>query len=79
MTAAKDPGFIKIVTEVAVLMEGRELFDESVTRIRIDDEGGGEFVVISQTKDASAQIKIDPHEWPTVREAIDEMLARCRA
>lgn len=71
--------YVKIITEVAVVMEGRELYDEATTRIKIDDEGGGEFVVVSQCSKQPGQIKIDPHEWPTVREAIDEMLARCRS
>ena len=70
--------YVKIVTEVAVVIEGCELYDEATTRVRIDDEGGGEFVVVSQCIGKSSQIKLDPHEWPAVRETIDETMARCR-
>ena len=51
-----------------------------MTTIRIDDEGGGEFVVLEQENDTGPvhQISIDPEEWPTLRKAIDDAVKQCR-
>ena len=40
------------ITEIAVHLEGDSpVFGESATRVRIDDEGGGQFVTIQQETD----------------------------
>ena len=67
-------------TRIVVLRKGAELFDESATSIEIEDECGGEFLMISQSPDAGTQkIKFDPQEWPHIRAAIDRLAAECRA
>lgn len=52
---------------------------ESATFVSISDEGGGDFVEVSQTpSDRLNQIiAIDPDEWPMLRRAIDQMIAAC--
>ncbi len=65
---------------IVVLREGVELFDESATTIEIEDESGGEYLVISQSHtDAHSSLKIDPAQWPHIRAAIDQLAAECRA
>lgn len=67
-------------TRLTVTKKGAPIFDASSTTIEIDDEGGGEYLVISQNPDSGEQrIKIDPAEWPAIREAIDRMIVECRA
>lgn len=68
------------ILAVIVTPEGESIFCESATTIRIEDESGGEFVVIEQHPDSrdAQQIAINPEEWPMVRAAIDDMVSRCK-
>ena len=67
-------------TRRTVTKKGAPIFGASATTIEIDDEGGGEYLVISQHPDSGEQrINIDPAEWPVMRAAIDRMVAECRA
>ena len=56
------------------------MFAEQMTRIEIEDESGGEFVVVRQdTQEHGEQrIAIDASEWPAIRAAIDAAIAACR-
>lgn len=49
------------------------------TNIKIDDDGGGEFIVLKQpfarTDLSASGIAISPDEWLTLKAAIEEMLA----
>jgi hypothetical protein len=60
---------------LVLLPDGEPIFHERATRIEIDDEGAGEFVVLHQH---DGKAKIDPSEWPALRDAIDRMVAECR-
>ena len=68
------------ILAMIVLPEGEAIFCERATIIRLEDESGGEFIVIEQHPDAkdAQQIAINPEEWPTIRAAIDDMVARCK-
>jgi hypothetical protein len=67
------------MTRFVVLPKDTPLFSRCATMIEIDDEGGGEYLVISQHPDAGSQrIKIDRTEWPDICKAIDRMIAECR-
>jgi hypothetical protein len=50
-----------------------DLYDEPVVEIRIEDEGGGPFLVVkSQMENAKpGELGIDKSEWPTLRDAIE--------
>lgn len=63
------------VTRLHVLPEGEPLFDVRGFRVEIDDEGGGEFVIVSEF---GGNIRIDAKEWPALRKAIDRMVKECR-
>jgi hypothetical protein len=59
-----------------VLPEGEPLFNQRAIRIEVEDEAGGEYVVLRQEDDG--KICIEPNEWPELRAAIDRMIAECR-
>ena len=72
---------IERTTRIVVLPPGEPLFSELATEIEIQDEAGGEFVVIRQcrdTADKAGEIKVDPEEWPELRAAVDRMVAQCQ-
>lgn len=64
------------ITQLTVAPEGADLYDERSTRIDIDDEGGGEFVKVTQYSCATG-IQIDANEWPVIRAAIDRLFEEC--
>ena len=73
--------YVSRVTELTVTPEhSTEVFGEHVTVVKIDDEGGGEFVIVQQHPDdpRPGMIQITPGEWPALREAIDQLVAACR-
>ena len=67
------------VTRVHVAPEGEPIFCERGYSVEIDDEAAGEFVVVRSQCDGDGKISIDPCGWPALREAIDTMIAECRA
>ena len=64
---------------LVVVRRGMASWHESATFVSISDEGGGDFVEVSQTpSDRLKQIiAIDPDEWHMLRRAIDQMIAAC--
>lgn len=71
--------YVQRVTEITVLPAGLSPSSERATRIKIADEGGGEFVEVEQIHSSfvSGLTRIDPDEWPHIRDAIDKMIANC--
>jgi hypothetical protein len=59
-----------------VLPDSEPIFHERATRIEIDDESGGEYVVVSQNE--NGKVTIDAAEWPVLRAAINRMVKQCR-
>jgi hypothetical protein len=51
-----------------------------MTTIRIEDEGGGEFLVLEQENDTGPvhRIAITSDEWPILRQAIEAAFKHCR-
>lgn len=72
--------YIERVIKVVVLPDGEPIFSEHATEIEIQDEAGGEFVVVRQTygSEGKNEIRLTDEEWPMVRAAIDRMMARCQ-
>lgn len=67
------------ITSLIVLPEGEALFSERASVVRIEDEAGGEYVVVSQESvPGRGNIAINPEEWPALRDAIDRMVKECR-
>jgi hypothetical protein len=65
-------------TGITVMPKGEQIFSIKSTHVSIDDEGGGEFVRISQTADTDTYITLDPEEWPAVKAAVDELIKEVR-
>lgn len=66
-------------TKITVLLKGEPIFNKGSTEIEIVDEASGEFLEVSQCDDFyDGKIKIDTHEWPTLRAAINKMIKECR-
>ncbi len=69
--------YVTRVTQLTVAPEGAAVFSEDATTITIEDEGGGEFVIVSQPgRDKDIGIMSD--EWPAIRDAIDRMIQETR-
>lgn len=67
------------IVKICVAPKDVPIFEQGVTFIEIADESGGEFVEVSQHHDeGKAAVKINPDEWPIIRDAIDEMVLKCR-
>ena len=68
------------ITRMTVAPEGKPLFSEQATHVEIDDEGGGEFIVITQCHDSGEvdRIAIDKAEWPHIRDAVNELMKGVR-
>ena len=69
----------KRITRVTVAPKGASIFDQTVMQDEIENEGAGEYVVVisNEGRARPGVIGINPDEWPLLREAIDEMVARC--
>jgi len=66
------------VTKLTVAPKGKPIFDESATDIYLEDEAGGEFVIVEQYNEGYGKVAIDVYEWPTIRAAINKMIAKSR-
>jgi hypothetical protein len=71
-------GYISRVTQRTVLPEEEPIFSEMAFRLTIDDEGGGEFLVVESESEAYGKIAISKEDWPILCEAINKMLRDCR-
>ncbi len=63
-----------------VTTKGGGILESTAIEVSIDDEGAGEFIVVSQIgaiRDGNA-VAINPEEWPALRSAIDMMIKECR-
>jgi len=64
---------------IAVMPTDDPIYSEAVTTVSIEDESGGEFVIVDQSNGGNyGKIAINPEEWPTLRNAIDKMITECR-
>ncbi len=69
------------ITKIVVSPKGEPIWSEQATQIEIVDEAAGEFVKVTQEgghTDLAKSIGFDPVEWVTIREAIDDMISKCR-
>lgn len=64
---------------IIVMPVGEAIYADSATIVSIEDEAGGEFVLISQDAGDYGKIAVNSEEWPVLRDAIDKMIAECRS
>lgn len=69
------PKYEARISKITVNKPGEALFSETATNIEIDDEGGGEYLKVSQT---TGSVLITPEEWAVIRQQVDEMILNCR-
>jgi hypothetical protein len=55
--------------------KGAGINDERATLIELSDEGGGEFIEVTQ---AGGGIRFDKDEWPWIRERIEVVMKSVR-
>ena len=67
-----------MIREVSVLVgpEDEPIFSERMFRISVEDEDGGEFLVLSNND--GVEIRMDPDEVEELTEALNLMAKRCR-
>ena len=63
-------------TKVTVVRQGQAICDESAIEVEIVDEAAGEFLAMRQA--GGSPIEIDPDQWPSLRQTIDELFSECR-
>lgn len=69
------------ITRLTVGMEGKQIYDPASTDIELDDEGAGEFLVLTQhpdDKDGEQRLRFDPKEWDAVVEAVEQLKKEIR-
>jgi hypothetical protein len=72
---SEETDFVSVISAVTVLHRGGSLNDDTATRISLDDEGAGAFVVVDQDSgNSEGKIQITPDEWPEIRRAIDALM-----
>lgn len=75
--AGKETAMQARVTRVTIAPKGETVDSSEATHVAIADEGGGEFVAISQPFSGHG-IRINIGEWERIRVAVDDAIARCR-
>lgn len=66
-------------TQLTVMPEGGATYDVGTYTITVDDESGGEFLVVEEVQEnGTGNIRIDRAGWPELREAIDRMMGELR-
>ena len=66
------------VTQITVGPEDCYLYSEWGHTVKIEDEGGGEFIVVKDHCEEYGKIGIDIKDWPALRAAINRMAKECR-
>ena len=66
-------------TQLTIAPEGLPIYSEQAFIVTIDDDAGGEFLLIRSNIEslAAGTISVAPDEWPALREAIDRLIAEC--
>ena len=80
-TSKEKPSFVSFFTSVIVAKNkavsdvGEMLYDENTTKISLEDEGGGAFLIVEQDYNgAIQQIRLDVDEVDTVFSAIKQLV-----
>lgn len=64
------------VTKMTVGIVGEPTFDELAIDIEIEDEAGGEYLVLTPKGEALSIVSVE--HWAVLRDAIDKMIATLR-
>jgi len=69
-----------VIKSLVVLPKNRPIFDEMATEVRIEDEAGGPFIVMSQHNSANEKdtLRLDEEEWPLIKYAVERLIKECK-
>ncbi len=69
------------ITQLTILPEGEPIFSEQAVNVRIEDEAGGEYVVIDVRDDDAKPgvVPINPDQWPAIRAAVNRFFKDIKA
>lgn len=64
------------ITRMHIIPEGEPIFTEKGYTVEIDDESGGEFVIVKDGSIStdSVGVRIDPKDWIEVRAAVNDLM-----
>lgn len=63
------------ITRMHIIPEGEPIYTEKGYTVEIDDESGGEFVIVKDGSTADgAGVRIDPKDWIEVRAAVNDLM-----
>ena len=70
--------YIQTIKSIIVYPEGEPWFHELATEVSIEDEGGGYYVVLTQSPDnpEPGQVRLDPEELDVVYSAAKQLLTQ---
>jgi hypothetical protein len=70
--------YVQTIKSIMVYPEGEPWFHELATEVSLEDEGGGYYVVLTQSPDAPepAQVRLDPSELDAVYSAAKQLLTQ---
>ena len=72
------PALEERVTRIHLARPGESLYADLGFVLELDDEGGGEYVVVRAQEEGDGVVRIDPGEWPALRATIDYLIQTCR-
>lgn len=75
---SNDAEYETLVTRITIVPPGEPIYHRRAWSVEIDDDAAGEYLVVRSMDDESKEIRIDPSEWPHLREAVEAMAAKCR-
>jgi len=65
-------GYTTHIVAMIVAPKGQHIYSEQATRVEIQDDAAGPYIELSQE---DGKVRIDPEEWPELRDAIETMIA----
>jgi predicted DNA-binding transcriptional regulator YafY len=70
--------YIQTIKSIMVYPEGEPWFHELATEVSLEDEGGGYYVVLTQSPDCPelGQVRLDPEELEAVCAAAKQLLTQ---
>ena len=66
------------LTSLVVVPHDQPSWSEAAITVSLVDDGGGEFLEVSQSDGKPGTLRIDPDEWSTLRKTIGYMMRKAR-
>lgn len=66
----------RVIAMVVEPENSSDIYDEMSTIVKIESEGAGEYIEISQL---GGSVKFNPEEWPYIKEVVEQLLENCKS